>query len=588
MLSLEIETYLGIAEGKPADLVVRGGKLVNVHVGEIHEADVAITQDRIVAVGDVGAFVGPNTKTIDASRKYLTPGLIDCHIHVYGSHLSITEFARAVVPRGTTAVATDFYEFGIVTGPEGVKHSLQEASRTPLKILFVAPVVSYMQNRPFGANEKMTAADLEGILKWPETVGINEPPPAPVFQRDPVFVKLIDLTNKYHKIVVGHACDLHGVKLNTYLGMGARSDHECSAPDEALEKARLGMRILVREGSAAKDLDKVVKAITERRIDTRFFAFCCDEKDPIDLLENGHIDHNIRKAIQQGVDPITAVQMASLNAAEYFRMEDQMGSVSPGKIADLLIVDDLASFKVSTVIVNGEVVAKNGQLLTPIVKTVYPQFLKNTVNVKSPLNANDFQIKAPSGKNRVKVRVIGAHEGTLISERAEATLPVKNGVIECDVDNDVLKVVIVERYRASGRVGKAFINGIGLRSGAVASTFNPVGENLLVVGSSDSDMAAAANNLVKVGGGFLLAEEGKVVEKLELPLAGLASDRPGEEVRDGLLRMHRVLAERGCKLKAPFLTLGFMAMPYGIPSYKISEYGLVDVDKLKLEEVIIE
>jgi adenine deaminase len=584
---MEVETYLETAEGKPANLVIKGGNLVNVHVGEIHKVDVAISQDRIVAMGDVDALIGPDTKTIDASGKYLTPGLIDCHIHVYGSHLNITEFARTVVPRGTTAVATDFYEFGIVTGLRGVKHSLEEASKTPLKILFVAPVVSYMQNRPFGANEKMTPADLEEMLNWKETIGINEPPPAPVFQRDPVFVRLINLTNRANKMVVGHACDLHGISLNTYLGMGARSDHECVASDEALEKARLGMRILVREGSAAKDLEKVVKAITEHRIDTRFFAFCCDEKDPIDLLENGHIDHHVRKAIQQGVNPITAVQMASLNAAEYFRIEDRMGSISPGKIADVLIVDDLPSFKVSTVIVNGEVVAKNGQLVSPVAKTVYPAFLKNTVKIKGTLKPSDFEITAPAGKNRVTVRVIGAHDGTLISERTEATLPMKGGAIECDVDSDVLKIVIVERYRASGRIGKAFIKGIGLRRGAVASTFNPVGENLLVVGSNDSDMATAANSLADVGGGFLLAENGKTVEKLELPLAGLASDKPAKEVRDGLLRMHRALAQRGCTLKAPFLTLGFMAMPYGIPSYKISEYGLVDVDKLKLEEVII-
>lgn len=585
---MEVGTYLDAAEGRPADLVIKGGNLVNVHVGEIHKADIAIKQDRILAAGNVDDLIGPNTKTIDASEKYLTPGLIDCHIHVYGSHLSITEFARTVVPRGTTAVATDFYEFGIVTGLQGVKYSLQEASRTPLKILFVAPVVSYMQNRPFGTNEKMTPADLEEMLNWKETIGINEPPPAPVFQRDPVFVKLIDLTNKADKIVVGHACDLHGIRLNTYLGMGARSDHECAAPDEALEKARLGMRILVREGSAAKDLEKVVKAITEHRIDPRFFAFCCDEKDPIDLLENGHIDHNIRKAIQQGVNPITAVQMASLNAAEYFRIEDQMGSISPGKTADILIVGDLPSFKVSTVIVSGQVVAENGQLLLPALKTEYPAFLKNTVNVKGPLKPSDFEISAPPGKNRTTVRVIGANDGTLISERTEATLPVKGRVIECDPDNDVLKIVIVERYRASGRIGKAFIKGIGLSRGAVASTFNPVGENLLVVGSSDSDMAVAANSLVDIGGGFLLAENGRTVEKLELPLAGLASDKPAQDVKDGLLRMHRALAERGCKLKAPFLTLGFMAMPYGIPSYKISEYGLVDVDKLKLVEVVIE
>lgn len=587
MFSVQIEDYLEAAEGKPADIIVKGGKLVNVHVGEIHSADVAVKGDRILAVGDVDALVGPNTKIIDASGKYLTPGLIDCHIHVYGSHLSITEFSRTVVPRGTTAVATDFYEFGIVTGLRGVRHSLQEASRTPLKILFVAPVVSYMQNRPFGANEKMTPNDLEEIIRWPETIGINEPPPAPIFNRDPAFITLVKSANKAGKIICGHACDLHGIKLNAYLAMGARSDHECIAADEALEKARLGMRILIREGSAARDLAKVVKVVTEHRIDTRFFAFCTDEKDPIDLLEDGHIDHNIRMAIQHGVDPITAVQMASLNAAEYFGVDDKMGSISPGKIADLVIVADLPSFKVSAVMVNGAVVAEDGRLLGQLEKIAYPEFLKNTLNVKGPLKPSDFEILGPVGKSEAKVRIIGVHDGTLISERAEATLTVKDGKLECDVDSDILKIALVERYNASGRIGKAFIKGTGLKRGAVASTFNPVSENLLVVGSNDSDMASAANGLVKVGGGFLLVEAGKTIEKLELPLAGLASDRPAEEVRDGLVRMHRVMQERGCSLKAPFLTLGFMVMPYGIPSYKISEYGLVDVDKLKLEEVIV-
>jgi adenine deaminase len=585
---VQIQDFLEIADGKPADLVVRGGKLVNVHVGEIYSTDIAIQGDRIIAVGDVEALVGRKTKTINASGKYLTPGLIDCHIHVYGSHLSISEFARTVVPRGTTVVATDFYEFGIVTGLPGVRHSLQEARRTPLKILFVAPVVAYMQNRPFGANEKMTVRDLEEIISWPETIGINEPPPAPIFERDAAFIRLVDCVHKAGKIICGHACDLHGLRLNLYLAMGARSDHECVAADEALEKARLGMRILIREGSAAKDLEKVVKAITGRKIDTRFFAFCTDEKDPIDLLGNGHIDHNIRKAIQQGVEPVIAVQMASLNAAEYFGVSNEMGSISPGKVADLLIIDDISSFKVSMVIVNGSVVAEDGRLLDPGVRPTYPDFLKNTLNVKGPLSSVDFQIPAPIGKNQVKVRVIGVHDGTLISERTEATLPVKHGKIECDVDGDVLKIALIERYNASGRIGRAFIKGTGLKSGAVASTFNPVSENLLVVGSNDSDMVSAANGLIKIGGGFLFSENGKTIEKLALPLAGLASDKPAPEVRDGLVKMHQILSERGCKLKAPFLTLGFMAMPYGIPSYKISEYGLVDVDKLKLEELVIE
>ena len=582
------EIFLNAAEGAPADLVIKGGKLVNVHVGEIHKADVAIKGDRILAVGDVGGLIGKETVVVDASGKYLAPGLIDCHIHVYGSHLSITEFARVVVPKGTTAVATDFYEFGIVTGLPGVRHSLEEARRTPLKILFVAPLVAYMQNRPFGTNEKMSPTDLEQILSWPETIGLNEPPPAPIFQRDPIFLRLIELTNSLNKIIFGHACDLHGIQLNSYLGLGARSDHECVTAEEALEKARLGMRILVREGSAATDLTKVIKAISEHRIDSRFFAFCSDEKDPIDLVEKGHLDDTVRKAIAQGVDPITAIQMATLNAAEYFRLENRMGSISPGKIADILVLDDLSSFKISIVIADGKIVARDGQLVSTIAKTEYPDFLKNTVKIGGILKPEDFAIETAPSRKKAKVRVIGANEGTLISERKEATLPVTAGKIECDPDNDVLKIAIVERYRASGRIGKGFITGLGLKQGAVASTFNPVGENLLVVGCNDLDTATAANNVARIGGGFLFVKDGRTIAQLELPLAGLASDKPYETVKEGLRKMHQVLAEHGCKLKAPFLTLAFMAMPYGIPSYKISEYGLVDVDRLKLVDVVLE
>jgi adenine deaminase len=580
---------LDSAAGKvPSDLVVIGGRVIDVHLSEIYEADIAIKDDRIVAVGNVQHLIGDETEIIDAAGRYVTPGLIDCHIHVGGSHLSITEFARAVVPRGTTAVATDFYETGVVTGLEGIKFSLEEAASTPLKILFVLPVGSYLQNRPFGANDKVTPSDLETMLSWEQTIGLNEPPPAPILQKDPVILGLIKSARAKGKIIVGHACELTERELNAYMAIGASSDHECSKAQEAFVKSRLGMHILVREGSAARDLESVIKAITETRIDTRYFAFCTDEKDPIDLARNGHIDHCIRKAVRNGVDPITAVEMGTLNAAEYFRVDDMLGSISPGKIADILIVDDLPTFKVVTVIANGRVVCKNGEFTADIKTRSYPQFMKDTIKLRAPISPNDLQVAASTRSGGVTVRVIGAHDGTLISERQTATLQVVDGQVKPDPTRDILKIAVAERHRASGRVGIGFISGFGIRSGAVASSYNPVINNLLMVGTNDEDMCVAANSLVKSGGGFVFVRDGNIVETLDLPLMGILSDRRYEEVSQQLEQLHLVLSQEGCTLRAPFLTLGFMAMPYGIPSYKISEYGLVDVEILKLVDVVVD
>jgi adenine deaminase len=492
-----------------ADVVIKGAKLANVHTGEILGADMAISGECIAYVGDVEHTVGPDTKTIDASGRYLTPGLIETHHHVGGTHLSMTEFAKVVIPHGTVAIVTDFYEMGIVAGKEGVRFCLDELKASGLEVIFGIPIASHTQSNPFNNLGTVSVDDLKEMLAWPDCYGYNELDIFAVAEKDPTILELSHLTREMGKIMVGHGADTSMEQLQAGLiAIGHTSDHEVMSPEEAAEKARLGMHILIREGSAATDLIRVVKAISEMGLDPRMFSFSTDEDTAPRMIELGHLDRKIRMAVKEGVRPITAVQMATLNAAEASGVANKLGSLVPGKLASVLFVDDLEDFTVREVMLNGRLVARDGQMIVPVEPRAYPDHLMNTVRVDVPITAESFHVVPPYGGNEATVRVIGAQAGILFSKELFERLRVVDGQIPPQPERDVLKIAVIDRHQGTGRIAVAFINGFELKAGAFGSVYSPCVEDMVILGTNEADMAAVANKLIEIQGGFVVVKDG--------------------------------------------------------------------------------
>ncbi len=580
-----MDTALG---KEKADLLIKNGKIVNVYTGEIYKIGVAIKGERVVAVGDVEHIIGSKTKIIDANNKYLLPGFIDAHYHIGGTHLTMTRWAEALLANGTTSIATDCYDIGVIAGLKGIKFALDEAKEMGLNILFCIPVVAFMQHNPFGNSKRVTEGDLYEMLGWPQTVGVMEPPPAWLLEKNEPILKLINETLKQGKLIIGHASDTFGKKLNAYINMGPSSEHECLTAEEVVLKLRLGLEILMREGSAAVDLANIVKAITEYKMPPEHFMFCTDERDPVELYEVGHLNYTLKKAIRNGLNPVTGIQIATINAARYFRKDHEVGSITPGRFADIVITDNLVELNIDYVVSKGNIVVEKGKYVKPILQVEYPDYMKCVINLKKAIDLKDLAVTTGSKKDSVKVRVAHCVDGTLISERKTAVLKVKNGEIQPDTSQDVAKMVVLERHNATGLIGKAFVSGFGLKKGAFAQTYNPVTENLVVLGVSDNDILTAIQEIQKMGGGFIVVEDGKKIASLPLPILGMLSDKPLKEVQEGFKEVLIAIHKLGSPFKSPILSLAFMAMAYGIPTYKLSEYGLVDINNLELVDIVIE
>lgn len=573
-----------VAMGRaPADLVVKNGKLVNVDAGEIeHDVDVAIKGSRIVLVGDAGHCIGKRTKMIDADG-YLVPGLLDGHLHVESSMLTLTQFARAVLPHGTTGVFIDPHEIANVLGMRGVKLMHDEGKRLPLKVFVSIP--SCVPSAPGleTSRAEITPADVEEGLEWERVVGLGEVMNfLGVLKNDPELGVKIRATVESGKVVGGHAPGLLGRELSAYRAAGVESDHESTTPEEAVQRLRLGMKLEIREGSTAKNLAPLIKPILERGLDTRHCLLVSDDRHPSDLLREGHVDHLVRRAIEEGLNPVRAVQMATLNTAEHFRRRE-IGSISPGKIADLVVVRDLEKFKVGEVIAGGKLVARNGKLLTDLKKLAYPTFARATMRLRRKVKPEDFQVGYPSG-GEVEVKLIEVFEGDVITGYGTQRLRVEDGIVRPDPGKDVAKVAVVERHKRTGNIARGFVGGFGIREGAIASSVAHDAHNLIVVGLSDADMATAMNSLAKMGGGLIAVRDSKVLSKLELPIAGLMSERTAEEVSAKLEELHDRAKELGVRVKSPFMQLSFLSLPV-VPKLKITDSGLVDVDKYKLVDL---
>jgi adenine deaminase len=572
-----------------ADLVVKGGMLVNVDTREILEnVDIVAKEDRIALVGEAEHTVGRNTKIIDAKGKYVVPGFLDGHVHVESSMLTLTRFAQSVIPHGTTTVFIDPHEIANVLGLQGVKHMIDEAKNLPLRVFVCIPscVPAAPDFETSGAT--LSVEDVAEALKWEGVIGLGEVMNYPaVLECEKNVHSKIQASLSLNKVVEGHANSLLNTELAAYASAGISSCHESTRAIDGVQRLRLGMYAMVREASGWRDLAEVIKCITVHGLDSRHVCLVTDDRDCETLLTDGHMDAVVRRAIEEGVDPIVAVQMATLNMAEHFGVSRDIGSIAPSKHADIAILDDLAKVKVNTVISSGVVVAKDGKLATKLVQPKYSAFLRNTVHLKRLLRSEDFVLKAPFKKDKVKAHVIGVVEGKAITQHLERMLPSKDGQVVSSTDKDIIKVAVIERHKRSGNIGIGLVEGFGLKEGAIASSVAHDSHNIIVIGVCDSDMAKAVNVLASVGGGIVAVHEGKTLGLIELPIAGLMSEKQPETVYEESKRLQNAWKRLGCRLKSPFMSLSLLALPV-LPEIRITDKGLVDTKSFKFLSLFME
>ena len=570
-----LDVYAGAAT---ADLVVTNGRIVDVMRREVRDGGVAVKSGRIVKVGDVDDLAASAAEVLDAGGRFLTPGLIESHAHSYHANLNMTEYARICLARGTTAVAESFYGQGQIRGKDAVRFFYDELRRTPLTVLFLVPALAYLQNLELGLPSTpgtVTADDLFEMLDWEGCRGLEEPPWIPVNERDPVMTRLIAEALRRGMVVMGHGAGLTNDEVAAYASFGITADHECITAEEAVVRVENGIMVSFRETPIARNQRDVQRAVTEYGCDPSLFMFSSDVPDAVSFVRVGHIDEFIRIAIEGGIDPIDAVRMGTINPARYYRVDHELGSLTPGRQADILLVGDLERFSVETVIARGEVVVELGAWKKALPQPVYPEFLRHTVKLTRALTVSDLEVRAPEGVATATVRVIGAE--SLLSDERHVELPVVAGVVHSDPVRDVLKVAMVDRYARGSEAAVAFMQGFGLQKGAIATSYNPFFNNVMALGASDEDMVVAANAVAELGGGFVVALDGEVIGSLPLPLCGLLSDGLAQDAVDQLERLHELVGELGCKIEWPFHNFAFTAVVGELPRLKMSDRGLFDV-----------
>ncbi len=581
---------IDVAMGRtPADLLIEGGTLINVSTAELYPSDVAVKGDRIAAVGDVAYAKGSDTRVIDASGLHISPGLVDGHLHQYHSYIAVNAFVEALLSHGVTATADGFYGPGIVGGVPAIRFLKEAFDEMPMRLLFLVPVLSWLQNRELGLTPTpgISPDEMLEILDWEGCYGLEEPPYIPVVDHYPEILDLFDETLARRKVITGHAAGINNRQLQAFVAVGAYTDHETVSAEDAIAKTRAGMKLFMRHGSGCIDAPELVRAYTEFGIDPRGLGFCADLASPEKLLTEGTIDHAVRTAISQGVEPVRAVQMASLNVAEVFYAQQDIGSVSPGRYADIVLLDDLETYAIASVIVGGETVYEAGRFVAELRPTEYPDFFYGTVTVPRPVTPEDLTFRVDTSENEVDVRVIAVTAGSLITGEQHEEVSVTDGRIDADVDRDILLLAMIDRLGKGTGIGLGFVTGFNLKKGAFASTANAVCENIVIVGTNPEDMAVAANHLVEIGGGKVAVEDGDVVASVGMPLLGLHAEEPLEKVSLGFEALFSQIARMGCDLPSPFSQLEFCFACGEIGDLKLSEEGLVRVDPPEKVDVLV-
>ena len=572
------QQYSRIARGlEKADLVLKDARIVNVFTEEIIRGDIAI-QDGIIA--GIGSFHGKEER--DLAGRYVCPGFIDSHLHLESTLVTPAELVTAASRHGTTTFIVDPHESANVSGLAGIDYILDQTEDVKANVYVMMP--SCVPATAIDDNGcTLTAEDMVPYLHNSRILGLGEVMDSiSVVQGEKSMHDKLELFEG--RIRDGHAPFLEEGDLQAYAMAGIATDHECSFFDYAMRERRNGLTILVREGSAARNLEALVGGLVQRHMNGDGFCFCTDDKHIEDIQREGHIDHNVRKAIRLGMNPISAIKMATINAAKHFRLEDKIGSVAPGRFADILLIDDLTTMKPKLVLKSGRIVAdENGA--RPVPEKAYPEKLFDTVHIAADFSAEKFNIHS-EGK-RAKCRVIDLIKDQIINKEIFEWMDVKEGQIAADVDRDILKLAVVERYGKNGRVSTALVHGFGLKQGALAASVSHDHHNIVVVGTNDRDMAVCVEKLQELHGGFVLAVEGQVVDALALPLGGLMSTLPAKTVMKRMDEMNGAVEKMGCPMKAPFMSLSFISLPT-VPELGLTDFGLIDVLGHQIIDMIVE
>lgn len=580
---------LAVAGGQqPADIVIKNGKIVNVLTAEIYDGGVAISDQTIAAVGDVDYCIGEGTQVVDAQGMFITPGFIDGHIHPESSDLAIRSFAEGVLKHGTTSIMTDLHEVGVVSGIEGIEAVLKENEATDLNLYFVVP-----SHVPFSPALETSGGSfnpeiIRKALQREDAVGISECVGPYILAGFPDLMEsLDDVAGMKGMTAQGHLVEMKGADLNKCVAAGVSTCHEALSADDIMDRARVGVHAMLRESSAARTLVQQLECIVGKDIDTSMMSIVTDDLHTCDLAETGHLDHHLKLALGAGLPFVKAIQMVTVNAARAFELTD-IGALAPGKRADINIVagDTADTFGVVSTWSRGKQVLDNGEMLVHYEPAEHDPCLLNTTRLLNSITPDSFKIAAPEGASKVKVLCMDTLPWIPITQPREVELDCVDGYVQCDVEQDVLYIAQVERYGKNGNIGKAFMGGFHMTSGAIASTVGHDNHNVIVMGTNFEDMAQAVNRLIEVGGGQILVDGGEIIKEVAYPICGLLSDLSAEDLAAEKAQLNAACAERGCVISIPMMFLSFICLA-ALPGFAITDHGFIDVMSLKVIDPVL-
>ncbi|MGQ4915829.1 MAG: adenine deaminase [Candidatus Asgardarchaeia archaeon] len=576
--------FESIIKSKVSDLVLKNLNIVDVNTGTIYEGEIAISSKVIIGIGKTVDF--RSKKTLNIKGRFAVPAFMDAHMHLEPTLLLPAELSKLLVPHGVLTLFADLMEVANVFGVKGIDMLLSLTKGIPLRILVEIPSRVPTAKGLETTGGELSSNEIEELLKRDYTISLGELNFQNLFSNPQKFLEEIRLARKYRKIVNGHAPHLSGNDLYAYHLSGISDDHESTKADEALEKLRIGMSIMVREGSTERNLDDLVSGLIGKIKDFRRLLFCTDDKFPNDIINEGHIDYNVKRAIELGLDPITAIQMATINIARHFKLDDIIGSLSVGRYADILILDSLENVKIRDVFFEGQLVYSEGKTTFTPPEPEIPEWALKSINIPKDLTAEDFLIRVNKRNGTARVVAIELVPDQIINERYEGEVPIKDHYLRANTSDDIIHISVVNRYTGEKKVGNAFVRGFNIKDGAIASSFAHDHHNIVVVGDNPEDMLVAVKNIEKTQGGLTVVSNKETLAHLELPLGGLISLKGYREVIKSLSTLNDAVKTLGCKLTAPFMQLQFVTLP-SVPKFGISDYGLIDSQMYRVISPII-